>query len=67
MPPRNERQFNYLSYENLCLKNLSQIAWYTIFIITYQACEPCGFIMDMEWYRLRSCIKLTYNYCSLLI
>lgn len=29
MPLRNERQFSYLSYENLCLKNLRRRLVYT--------------------------------------
>lgn len=33
MPLRNERQFSYLSYENLCLK-IFAVAWYTINIIS---------------------------------
>ena len=47
MPPRNERQFSYLSYENLCLKNL-RIRLVYILIISIR--------------RLRNHLWLYYGY-----
>jgi hypothetical protein len=44
MPPRNERQFSYLSYENLCLRNLRSYLAYTSHNQHTQVSETiCGF------------------------